>query len=109
MSAFNSVIVPWKSSITSKEYKLKVQFKYGDVWQSVYQIGETLRWGGNDIGHPRTRRVVVDGCLEGEPAIPDIPEDFEIYIVENKIDRVIPATGDYNFVDADDTFIVLEE
>jgi hypothetical protein len=109
MGAFNTVVVPWKGPATSTKCELKVQFKYGDVWQHEYQVGDTLNWGGNDVGSREARRVVVDGVLEGEPSIPGVPEDFEVHIVNNKIDKVIPATGAYDFVHADDTFIILED
>lgn len=109
MSAFNTVIVPWKDHVTTSTYELRVQFKYGDVWQLVYQIGDALRWGGNDVGRPGARRVVVDGCLEGEPPAPGVPEDFEVHVLENKIEKVVPATGEYDFVGANDAFIILEE
>ena len=107
MSAFNTVVVPWKDPATSEELELKVQFKYGDVWQYLYQIGDSLRWGGNDTGRPGAIRVVVDGCLEGEIPVPGVPEDFEVHIVDNKIDRVVPATGAFDFVNAHETFFVL--
>lgn len=109
MSAFNVVIVPWQDPITHKEFELRVQFKYGDVWQYVYQIGEILKWGGNDIGRKEAGRVVVDGCLEGEPPVSEVPEDFEVHILKNKIDKVVPATGAYDFVSANDSFVVVED
>lgn len=109
MGAFNTVTAPWTDPATGNSHQLTVQFKYGDVWQHEYQIGDTLNWGGNDVGRREDRRVVVDGVLEGEPSILGVPEDFEVHIVNNKIDRVIPATGAYDFVNASDTFIVLED
>jgi len=32
-----------------------------------YRIGDTLRWGGNDIGEPGHAKVQVAGYPEGDP------------------------------------------
>ena len=108
MGAFNTVIVMWTNPSTDMDYELRVQFKYGDVWQHVYQIGDNLKWGSNDVGHREASRVVVDGVLEGVPSIPGMPEDFEVHIVNNKIDKVIQATGMFDFDNVNDTYIILE-
>ncbi len=77
------------------------------MFGSMSQIDDSLRWGGNDTRQPGAKRVVVDGVLEGEPPVSSIPEDFEVHILGNKIDKVIPATGSYDFVSAHETFIIL--
>lgn len=29
---------------------INLQFAYGDTWQYQYELGDLLRWGGNDVG-----------------------------------------------------------
>ena len=107
MGAFNTVTVPWRNPDTDRESLLTVQFKYGDTWQHHYQLGDDLRWGGNDIGARGAKRVVVDGAREGEP-IPGVPDDFEVYIVANRIASVVPASGRYDFTRGNESYIVLD-
>jgi hypothetical protein len=108
MGAFNRVHIPWRDPQTNEVLNLKIQFKYGDAWQYDYNVGDVLAWGGNDIGERSAKRVVVDGVLEDYEVHPNVPEDFEVHIVEGRIDKVIPATGSFNFVTAQETFIILE-
>jgi hypothetical protein len=109
MGAFNTVVVAWKNPATGQELELLVQFKYGDTWQHAYRLGDNVRWGGNDIGRRGAARVVVDGALEGKPPVAGIPEDFEVYIIDNRIEAVLPASGTYDFVREGESYIVLKE
>src|SRR5437868_14601658 len=97
MSAYNTVIFPWKDPDSKKEYNLSIQFKYGDVWQYEFKIGDTLKWGGNDNGNPLAKKVVVEGILEGKKLTNKMPEDFEIHISNNKIISVVPSTYLYDY------------
>ena len=109
MGAFNTVVVPWQLRPSDQELELRVQFKYGDVWQHEYRIGDELRWGGNDVGLRGAKRVVVDGVVEHPHPRRGVPEDFEVHIVNNRIKEVRPASGAYNFVGLKQAYIVLEE
>lgn len=108
MGAFNTVNVAWRISQKSEVPNAKVQFKYGDTWQHNYRIGDVLKWGGNDIGRRDAKRVVVDGCLDSPAAFPDVPESFEVHIVNGRIESVIPATGNFDFAKAGESFIIIE-
>jgi hypothetical protein len=107
MSAFNVVHLHWHDPQTNKILDINVQFKYGDTWQYEYEVGDILKWGGNDIGIKDVKHVVVFGALENDHS--EVPEDFEVHIVDGKIEKVIPVTGDFDFVHAKSTFIVLDE
>lgn len=109
MGAFNTVNLAWLRSQASEVIDVKVQFKYGDTWQHDYSVGDILKWGGNDIGERDAKRVVVDGCLDSPAAFPSVPENFEVHIVNGKIDRVIPATGRFDFASVGESFIILEK
>ena len=40
---------------------------------------------------------------------PDIPEQFEVHVLKGKIETIVPATGRFDFVGVQESFIVLEE
>jgi hypothetical protein len=107
MSAFNTVIVPWTDPKSGNTEDLRIQFKFGDTWQHEYRIGDKLLWGGNDVGPRDAKYVVVDGALEGE-APNGINEDFEVHVRDGIIERALPASGNFDFVSADENYIVLE-
>lgn len=109
MGAFNVVRVHWYNPLTNEVSDIDVQFKYGDTWQYEYEIGDVLKWGGNDIGQKNAKKAVVDGCLDALIAPPGVPEDFEVYIVNGKIENVIAATGQFDFVNSNNAYIILEE
>jgi len=108
MGAFNTVTARWTNLRTGTVHDIRVQFKYGEAWQYEYRVGDTLEWGGNDIGSQEAEWAVVDGCLESaSPPLPEVPEDYEVHIVSGRIETVVPATGRYDFVSAEETFIIL--
>ena len=61
MSAFNTVTGEVQCPVCGKVATFCVQFKYGDTWQYAYRLGDSLRWGGNDIGCRDAERVKVEG------------------------------------------------
>ncbi len=108
MSAFNTVIVTWKDSKSGQSKDLRIQFKFGDTWQYEYRIGDRIKWGGNDIGSKNAKYVVVDGCLEGTPP-EGCGEDFEVYIRNSTIEKVLPASERFDFVKSAKNYVILEE
>jgi hypothetical protein len=108
MSAFNTVVVSHIDPETGQAIPLRIQFKFGDTWQHEYQVGDRIKWGGNDIGPQDAKYVVVDGALEGL-APEGVSDDFEVHIRDGVIEKIVPASGDFDFVAAPDTYIVLEQ
>jgi hypothetical protein len=111
MSAFNTVRVSAECPQCRSSVEVRVQFKYGDTWQHEYNVGDVLQWGGNDIGSPGSRQVVVDGEAETPCANCGFDDMWEFYVfVEcDKITKVLPADGSYDFGAAGRTYIVLQE
>jgi hypothetical protein len=111
MGAFNIVRTTAVCPACHQHVCIPVQFKYGATWQYDYHVSDQLRWGGNDIGTPGKHCVVVDGVAEGRcPHCKyDGEWDFYIFIEQDKITRVEPANGAYNFASANRTYIVLQE
>lgn len=66
MSAFNTVDVIRLEPCPrcGDTGAIAVQFAYGDTQQHSYSIGDTLSWGGNDIGERGRSEVSVLGTPE---------------------------------------------
>ncbi len=108
MSAYNTVTYPWKDPNSGKMYDLQIQFKYGEIWQHEYKVGDLLKWGDNDIGDRSADKVFVEGVLEGEKLTDTMPKNFEIYIGCNKIECILPSSNKYNFLETDNDYIVFK-
>lgn len=87
---------------------MAVQFKYGDTWQHKYRIGENLQWGGNDIGSPGRRQVLVAGLAGPCPRCGADPIKCELVLESDSI-KAVKVSGDSKVHDAEDRFIVLDE
>jgi len=107
MSAFNTVHFRGPCPTCRAVVPLVVQFKYGDCYQHKYAIGEALRWGGNDVGRPEARWVVVDGAGESCTRCGS-DSDFYVFISADHISSVESTSDIYDFVSSSDSFIVLE-
>ena len=109
MGAFNVVIKSIECRACRRRVQGRIQFKYGDVWQHEYQVGDTIRWGGNDVGKPHEKNVVADGVAEDCPHCHDDAEQsFFVFIRDNVIRDVVPSDGRYDFVAINETYLVLD-
>jgi hypothetical protein len=88
-----------------------IQFKYGDTWQHTYDVGDPLRWGGNDIGEPGQKHVVVDAIAEDPCPNCGYGDEWSLYLhIENdRITRIETATDEYDFVKEGRTYVLLQE
>ncbi len=111
MSAFNTVSTSAPCPQCGRTINVRVQFKYGDTWQHAYKLHDKLAWGGNDVGLPGKRHVVVDGVAETPCPLCGYDDEwnFYVHIKDDEIDQVEPGTGEYDFVAAGRTFLVLSE
>ena len=93
MSAFN--IVKGRTSCPSCKHvaEFEVQFKYGDNWQHSYRLGDRLRWGGNDVGTPGRRRVLVEGIGGPCPHCKADNLDFDVVIEHDELIGIEPRQG----------------
>lgn len=107
MGAFNVLQVRASCPSCEEEVDLRLQFKYGDTWQLEYEVGDELRWGGNDIGTPSAARVVLDAPAEPCPNC-GFQGDFEIFVENGRISKVQLASHAYNFAAHHESFIVLD-
>jgi hypothetical protein len=111
MGAFNLVKTQATCPACDQTIEIAVQFKYGDTWQHTYTISQPLHWGGNDVGKSGKAWVVVDGVAETPCPHCGFDDEwnFYVFLVEDRIVRVEPATGEYDFARVQSTYIVLQE
>src|SRR5688572_64615 len=110
MGAYNVVTATLPCPGCNGSVPLRIQFKYGNTWQHEYKLGERLTWGGNDIGEPGHKRVVVDGIAESCPSCGyDETMDYYVFLRDDVIVSVEPATNEYDFARTGRTYIVLDE
>ena len=109
MSAYNTVKSEQVCRSCGNIVTLAIQFKYGEVRQYEYQIGDQLTWGGNDIDIPGQRRVVLDAAAEACGICGAEGLDYEVYLENDRIISVKPFSGKYDFVGRQESYIVLEK
>jgi hypothetical protein len=110
MGAFN-VLRAFAQCPSCKERVLvRIQFKYGNTWQFVYELGDQLRWGGNSIGVPGKKLVVVDGVAEDVCSACGYGEEWNLYVYveEDRLTRVETENGPRHFVGGE-SFTILAE
>lgn len=110
MSAYNIVAnVPATCPQCGARVSVGVQFKFGGTWQHQYVVGDSLRWGTNDIGRPGRARVVADGAADSACPACDYAGDWDFYVlIENdRILGVSEADGTYDFVTTGSTYLEL--
>jgi hypothetical protein len=109
MGAYNTVTLDQVCPSCHNRVEVRIQFKYGDTWQYSYQLGDRLTWGGNSIGEPGAKQVVADGAVEGTcPVCKYEWPDYEVWIEDDRIVDVRPASGLHDFVTIQESYIVLQ-
>jgi hypothetical protein len=86
--------------------EVRVQFKYGNLYDHEYAVGDKIVWGRFQVGDPSERRVVargIAGCPKcGQNAY------FDILIENGCVRSVIPANGLYDYHHGEGNYVVLE-
>lgn len=81
--------------------EMTIQFKYGELWLHEFHLGEAIIWGKREklitMGEPGHKRVVVDGAGDNCPNCGCEGSDYEIWIADNILVDVVPASGKYKF------------
>jgi len=98
MGAFNTVAAELHCPRCGTSSEVRVQFRYGRTWQLAYSVGDTLEWGGNDVGDRATPRVVVEGVVEEAcPHCGFDDWDAHVFVEMGLITRVKSAAGEHVF------------
>ncbi len=109
MGLFNTLTTELPCPACAMTSTVRVQFKFGHVWQLEYAIGDALRWDtrGN-VGSPGCKRVLVDGIVE-RPCPACGEDDWDALVLVER-DRIVSARTNpgQQAVPPDATFVVLE-
>ena len=113
MGSFNILKANIKCRNCRLEFEARIQFKYGDTWQLEYQVGDTIAWGGNDIGSPGKRKVMVHGILETEKCSvcgkECADEEFDIILESDKIVGLRNMLDRQIYIENDEGYYFLPE
>lgn len=85
-----------------------IQFKFGDVWQYDYEIGDTLTWGGNVQGEPGWTQVVALGVVEDECPNCGLEESDVGVLIEHDVVTAVVAPPAIDDLDPEHCFWVVE-
>jgi hypothetical protein len=109
MSAYNIVRTSVSCPECGDTSRQAIQFKFGDTWMYEYSIGDTLRWGGNDIGRPRLGKVLVAGTSEECLVCHTRGQAFSVRIENDLVVGVEPAPDRPPPVTDGELYLVVEE
>jgi len=112
MGTFNILKTKIACASCNYSFDVEIQFKYGDTWQYIFKIGDELKWGGNDVGNPAFKNVLVYG-IAGVNICPNCNvvncEEFDLFIVDNKIHLIRPMESYQDYLtDPDGDFYIVE-
>jgi hypothetical protein len=107
MGAFNIPAAQTDCPNCGKFAKFEVQFKYGNVWQYRYSLGQQLLWGGNDIGNPGCKKVLIEALGGPCPYCLKDDLDFDLLLESDRLVSLKPASKDRDYPH-DDGFFILE-
>src|SRR5262245_51550801 len=108
MGAYNRLKIERACWNCGANVPIVVQFKYGDAWLEDYKVGDALHWGGNDIGTPGHRRVVVNGISESCPKCGSTA-DFDVFLERDVITSAELHSDRFDFVPRQESFLVLDD
>jgi len=113
LGAFNILKVSLQCESCRHTYPANIQFKFGHTWQIEYEVGDRVKWGGNDIGFANTPYVKVYGIAESSvcPSCQKANNDEFDMIVKNDLIVGLETLEDINryLSTRDGNYFVVEE
>ncbi|MBI3968722.1 MAG: hypothetical protein HY329_24060 [Chloroflexi bacterium] len=90
MGTFNELVTDAACPLCGRLSSFSVQFRYGQVWQHVYRLGDEVIWGDPSVGNPSLPRVLVEGIAGPCVACGADFIEFDVLIADNKLLEVRP-------------------
>ena len=97
MGLVNYVSAPLICSHCGRTEMFRVCFRYGDVWQHEYRVGDRIEWDRNNVGVAGKGNVVADGEASACPHCHELGGPCEVYLERDAITGVCPASGKFDF------------
>ena len=66
MGLFNTLVKEIQCENCGNLFQGELQFKFGDTWLHIYNIGDKIKWGGNDVGKSGMQCAKVYGILASD-------------------------------------------
>jgi len=107
MIRYNTLIVESVCPFCFERTNIKIQFRYGKIWDYIYYVNDEIKWGEEDAGTQGKTLVVLDGAGEECEACLEAV-DYLIFVEKDIIKSVRQNQGEYQFF-GDFGFIVLED
>lgn len=113
MSAYNTLSAKIQCSACNNSYYVLLQFKFGDTWQYHYQLGDSLKWGGNDIGKPQISCVNILGVLETDTCpickLINKNQEYDIILENDILTNVLPLSNKNDYIEsAGENYCIIE-
>jgi hypothetical protein len=109
MGLYNTLTVEWNDEAAKEKCNLILQFKYGELWQHEYKIGDSVKWGEQSEGDRTAKEVMVEAILENDDIPNGLSEEFEILIKNNTIQEVRPLLDKMKYFNAGNNYIVINK
>jgi hypothetical protein len=112
VGSFNILLAAVTCPNCQQKSQAQIQFKFGDTWQFKYNIGDTITWGGNQIGNPDLRKVKAYGIIEST-VCPlcnrnSLPEEYDIFITDSVVKSVSPIEHMQDYLIGDGEYVVID-
>lgn len=107
MAIFNEVRATLRCPECGKAHTAMVQFKFGELWQYEYELGDALRWGAtNDIGNDQLVARVLgnytcpcNGRLRSAELLVDHGVSVAVREIDEDYANELEWSGDYVVVE----------
>jgi plastocyanin len=102
-------LVEYASSLVTALPRATNSVQIRGPWQHRYKVGDPIRWGGNDVGEPGHKVVVVEGYPERCPKCGQNPDQtYDVTRRDDVIDCVRPSDGTYDYVGSGQDYFVVQ-
>lgn len=109
MSAYNRLRAKARCPNCGQTSDQVIQFGFGDAWLHEYSLGDPLRWGGNDIGRPGLRKVVVAGAGEECPVCHSRGEEFSVIVEQDVLIGIDDSPGEPLLGPDGELYVIVDE
>ncbi|SEW45505.1 hypothetical protein [Chitinophaga arvensicola] len=113
MGLFNVLTAKISCPDCEEKHDGRIQFKFGDTWQFEYVMGDTITWGGNDIGSAGLKHVKAYGIIESIICPfcnkENIAEEYDIFIKENVIVAAVRIESMKDYLDGNGEYVPFGE
>lgn len=97
MGMFNMVRTLGRCSDCGEEQDFSVQFKYGNLRQHAYSVGDEILWGGHpQVGSDPAEHVMVSGISDCRRCYRE--QEWDIEVRNGRIVAALPSNGQTDYL-----------